>query len=347
LKAAVLREFNKDLVIEDLKVPDLMEGQVLVDIKFTGICGAQVNQKKGTKISKAFLPCLMGHEGSGIVLDIGKNVESVSQGDHVVIHWRKSSGIESDFPKYFSNTTNQNIGSGLATTFSEKSIISENRLTKIDKKYPLDVASLLGCSVTTGFGIIENELNIEKGNSLLVSGIGGVGLSTILAANLKNLSEIIAIDLNEEKLSFSKEIGATHTINSQIEQDFISSVRKITNNIGVKYAIDTTGSSKIINGLLDVIKPGGFLVLVGQPEKNKQLIITNFLKLYNNITIFDSQGGATNPEIDIPKLLDLHDQQKINLNTLINKRIKLEDINEGFKIIENNSFVGGRIIIEN
>ena len=347
MKAAVLREFNKDLSIEDLIVPQLKEGQVLVDIKFTGICGAQINQKKGIKINKDFLPCLMGHEGSGIVLDIGANVKTVSTGDHVVIHWRKSSGIESDFPKYFSNTSNQNIGSGLVTTFSEKSIISENRLTKIEKKYPLDVASLLGCSVTTGFGIIENELNIADGSSLMVAGIGGVGLSTILTAKLKNFSEIIAVDLNDEKLNFSKEMGATHKINSQEDKEFISSVGEITKNSGVDYIIDTTGNSEVINKLLDVIKPGGSLVLVGQPQKNKDLLITNFLKLYNNIKIFDSQGGSTNPEKDIPKILELHEQKNIDLNLLINKKIKLENINEGFKILENHSFVGSRIVIEN
>ncbi len=347
MKAAVLREFKKDLSIEDLVVPELKEGQVLVDIKFTGICGAQINQKKGIKINKDFLPCLMGHEGSGIVLDKGPNVKTVRTGDHVVIHWRKSSGIESDFPEYFSNTSNENIGSGLVTTFSEKSIISENRLTKIDKKHPLDVASLLGCGVTTGFGIIENEINIGAGSSLIVAGIGGVGLSAILAARLKNLSEIIAIDLNDEKLNFSKEIGATHKINSQEEKGFISSVGEITKNTGVDYAIDTTGNGEMIDNLLEVIKPGGSLVLVGQPEKNKNLVITNFLKLYNNIKIFDSQGGSTNPEIDIPKILELHEQKKIDLNLLINKKIKLENINEGFKILENHSFVGSRIVIEN
>tara|TARA_A100001011_G_scaffold228775_1_gene236929 strand:- start:14236 stop:15279 length:1044 start_codon:yes stop_codon:yes gene_type:complete len=347
VRAAVLREFNKDLTIEDLTIPELKKGQVLVDIKFTGICGAQINQKKGIKISKAFLPCLMGHEGSGIVLDKDPNVKTVSTGDHVVIHWRKSSGIESDFPTYFSKTSNQNIGSGLVTTFSEKSIISENRLTKVDKKHPLDIASLLGCGVTTGFGIIENELDVLEGSNLIVTGIGGVGLSTILSAQLKNLSKIIAVDLNNEKLNFSKLIGATHIINSKNKKNLISSIENITKNTGVDYAVDTTGNGEIINDLLDVIKPGGSLVLVGQPEKDKKLVITNFLKLYNNIKIFDSQGGKTNPELDIPKILNLHEQKKIDLNLLIDKKIKLENINEGFKILETRSFVGGRIVIEN
>lgn len=347
MKAAVLREFNKELLIEDLIVPKLKKGQVLVDIKYTGICGAQVNQKKGIKINKAFLPCLMGHEGSGIVIDKDPSVKTVGLGDHVVIHWRKSSGLESDFPTYFSNTSNQNIGSGLVTTFSEKSIISENRLTKIDKKHSLDTASLLGCGVSTGFGIIENELGVLEGTNLIVSGIGGVGLSIILAAQLKNLSNIIAVDLNNEKLKFSRVIGATHVINTKEEKSFVTSVRDITKNTGVEYAIDTTGNGEIINNLLELIKPGGSLVLVGQPEQNKNLVITNFLKLYNNIKIFDSQGGSTNPELDIPKILDLHEQKKIDLNLLITKKINLENINVGFKILENHSFVGGRIIIEN
>ena len=143
MKAAVLRKFNEDLVIENLVVPELMEGQVLVDIKFSGICGAQVNQKKGVKIEEKFLPCLMGHEGSGIVLEIGPNVSKVKTGDYVVLHWRKSSGVDSKFPKYFSETSNETIGAGLITTFSEESVISENRLTKIDKEYPLVIRGIL------------------------------------------------------------------------------------------------------------------------------------------------------------------------------------------------------------
>jgi len=347
MKAAVLRKLNNDLEIEDLVIPDLSSGQILVDIKYSGICGAQVNQKKGIKINENFLPCLMGHEGSGIVLEVGPDVKKVDKGDHVVLHWRKSSGIESDFPKYFSNTSKETIGAGLITTFSEKSIISENRLTKIDKKYSLDIASLLGCGVTTGMGIIQNELKASDGASFIIAGVGGVGLSLIMGAKLNSASRIISLDLDDEKLTFAKKIGSTDEINVAKEKKFAKKVNEITQDTGIDYAIDTTGNGKVIDKLLDVVKPGGTLVLVGQPKKNESLEITNFLKLYKGINIFDSQGGSTNPEKDIPKILELHENKKIDLNLLINKRILLENINEGFNVLEDHSFVGSRIVIEN
>lgn len=342
LKAAVLREFNKNLEIETLDIPDLTEGQVLVDVKFSGICGAQINQKKGIKMKNEFLPCLMGHEGSGVIIDIGRNVSTVKKGDHVVMHWRKSDGIESEFPTYYSRTSNQEIGSGLITTFSDKSIVSENRVTKIDKKHSLDVAALLGCGVTTGFGVINNELKPDDGGTFLISGIGGVGLSSIIGAKLNKAKEIIAIDINEKKLDFSRKIGSTQQIvykkNNKIAIDKINKV---------EYAIDTTGDPYLINEIIDTLSPGGKLVLVGQPEKDKDLIIKNFLKLFNNIQIFDSQGGLTNPSKDIPLILDMHTNKKVNLKQLISKKIKLEDINAGFEILENQALVGSRILIEN
>ncbi len=342
MKAAVLKEFNKDLEVETLTIPDLQEGQVLVDIKFSGICGAQINQKKGIKMKDEFLPCLMGHEGSGIIIDIGKNVSTVKKGDHVVMHWRKSEGIESEFPKYYSKTSNQQIGSGLITTFSDKSIVSENRVTKIDKKHSLEVASLLGCAVTTGFGVINNELKPDEDGTFLISGVGGVGLSSIIGAKLNKAKDIIAIDINQKKLDFSKKIGSTQQIiykkNKKIE---------LKNLNKVEYAVDTTGDPYLINEIIDTLSPGGKLVLVGQPEKGRDLIIKNFIKLFNNIQIFDSQGGLTDPSKDIPLILDMHKNNTVDLKQLISKKIMLQEINMGFEILENHSLVGSRILIEN
>lgn len=347
MKAAVLKNFDQNLEIEELEVPELTRGQVLVDIKFSGICGAQINQKRGIKIDKKFLPCLMGHEGSGVVLEVGPDVTKVLPGDHVVLHWRKSIGLEGGFPKFYSKTSKKIVGAGLITTFSDKSIISENRLTKIQKSHHLDTSSLLGCGVTTGIGIVENELRATRDSAFLIAGVGGVGLSTILGAKMKSPSHIFALDLSDEKLIFANKIGSTCEINIKKENNISRIINDVTAGLGIDYAIDTTGNPVIIDKLLDVIKENGSLVLVGQPKKNQTLEVTNFLKLYKGIKIFDSQGGLTNPDIDIPNILNLHEKNKINLNSLINKRIKLEDINEGFNLLETKSFIGSRIIIEN
>jgi S-(hydroxymethyl)glutathione dehydrogenase / alcohol dehydrogenase len=347
MKAAVLRKFGENLEIEELSIPDLDKNQVLVDIKFTGICGAQINQKKGIKIEEKFLPCLMGHEGSGVVLAVGPKVNKVKSGDHVVLHWRKSSGVDSNFPNFYSKSAQENIGAGLITTFSEQSIVSENRITKIDPHHPLDIASLLGCGVTTGIGIINNELNISSNSSFVISGVGGVGISTIMGAKLKEAEKIIALDLSDDKLNFAHSVGSTHEINIADNSNFDKEIMDITNENGVEYAIDTTGNGLVIDKLLNSLKPGGSLVLVGQPKKNENLVISNFLKLYKGINIFDSQGGLTNPEEDIPKILSLHDNGILDLSILIERKISLNEINKGFEMLENHMLVGSRILIEN
>ena len=165
MKAAVLTQFNTPLHIQELDVPNPDYGQVLVKIHSSGICGAQLGQIGGTKMREEFLPCLMGHEGGGEVLKVGYGVTSVKKGDRVVLHWRQGSGIESQFPVYHT-TDGTRVGSGLITTFNEVSLVSENRVTKIDDDVPYDIAALMGCSVTTGLGIINNEAQLKIGQSV-------------------------------------------------------------------------------------------------------------------------------------------------------------------------------------
>ena len=146
MKAAVLTQFNTPLHIQELDVPSPDYGQVLVKIHSSGICGAQLGQIGGTKMREEFLPCLMGHEGGGEVLKVGHGVTSVKKGDRVVLHWRQGSGIESQFPVYYTPNGDR-VGSGLVTTFNEVSVVSENRVTKVDDDIPYDIAALMGLSL--------------------------------------------------------------------------------------------------------------------------------------------------------------------------------------------------------
>ena len=161
-KAAVLFESKQPLEVVEIDIPEKLEyGQVLVKVKYSGICGAQINEIDAVKGEDKFLPHLLGHEGSGIVEKVGKGVTTVKIGDHVVMHWKPSRGIQSNTPKYLFN--NKIINAGWVTTFNEKAIISENRLTKIPNDFDMRLAPLFGCAITTAFGVVNNDARIKIG----------------------------------------------------------------------------------------------------------------------------------------------------------------------------------------
>jgi len=201
-KAAVLYKINEPLVIETLRTPSLKEGQVLVKILYSGVCRSQLNEIKGLKGKDRFLPHLLGHEGSGIVEKIGGGVTKVKEGDYVVLSWIKGDGADIPSCQYYDGDTM--INSGAITTFSEYSVISENRIFKIPQKVPPDIAALLGCAIPTGAGIVKNTIKLKKRNTIAIFGIGGIGSSALLYAGSLGCSKIIAIDVSDFKLDFAK-----------------------------------------------------------------------------------------------------------------------------------------------
>ena len=182
-RAAVLVEQNSDLVIDEISLPENLDvGQVLVELKYSGICGSQLGEIDGVKGPDRWLPHLLGHEGSGQVLAIGPGVKHVQPGDTVVLHWRPSRGIESAAPKYLWDE--KTVNAGWVTTFNNFAVVSENRLTTIPAETDLKAAALYGCAVTTGFGVIDNRADIRLGETVVVFGAGGIGLNIVQAAAL-------------------------------------------------------------------------------------------------------------------------------------------------------------------
>jgi len=193
-EAAILVEQRQPLVVEEIALPETLDvGQVLVEIAFSGICGSQLGEIDGVKGVDKYLPHLLGHEGSGKVLGVGPGVSSVSVGDHVVLHWRPGDGIQSKTPTY--EWQAKPLNAGFVTTFNRHAVVSENRVTRISKDYPLDLAALFGCAVTTGTGVIENKGNLKMGQSVVVVGAGGVGLSVVQGASLVSAYPIVAVDI--------------------------------------------------------------------------------------------------------------------------------------------------------
>jgi len=178
MKAAVLVENKKPLVLAEVGLPEeLFFGQVFVKVLYSGICGAQINEIEGAKGPDKFLPHLLGHEGVATVLEIGPGVQTVRPGDRVCMHWRPSDGLQSYTPKY--EWDGRPVNAGWVTTFNDHAVVAENRLTPVPEDFDLRLVPLLGCAVTTAMGVINNDAQVKIGQSVVVFGVGGVGLNIV------------------------------------------------------------------------------------------------------------------------------------------------------------------------
>lgn len=329
-QAAILRELSAPLTVETIEVGSPDVGQVLVEVRASGICGAQIREITGGKGEDKYLPHLLGHEGGGIVREVGPGVRKVKRGDHVVLHWRKGSGIDAACPTYQSDSGL--VGGGWVTTFNNIALISENRLTVVPDDLDFGVAALLGCGVTTGLGIINNEAKLKMGQSIAVAGVGGVGLNVVQGAAMVSAGEIWAMDLHAAKLQKAVEMGATHVTGGYQDIPLVD------------VFVDCTGVPGVIQQGLRCVKPGGKLILVGQPQQGLDVVFQDMQRHYQGKTIMDSQGGLTDPDVDIPRYVKLYQAGKLKLDELITHRFPLSEINQAVELMKTG--LSGRIIVE-
>lgn len=342
IKAAILVQQNQPLVVDYIYAPSkLKAGQVFVKLHTSGICGSQLGEIAGVKGHDAYIPHLLGHEGSATVLEIGPGVTTVQKDDLVVLHWKQGTGIQAETPIY--KWGNKNVNAGWVTTFNTHAIVSENRCTSVPKWLNLDYIALMGCAVTTAFGVIENNAKVKMGQSIVIFGAGGIGLNIVQAASLKNAYPIIAVDLFDKRLNLSKELGATHTINSK-NNDAFKEIKTILGDDDLEIFIDNTGNTKIIEKGYEILDKFGRLILVGVPKKGDNINIFS-LPLHFGKTIIGSHGGETNPEQDIKRYVKLIKNQKLNFNKIVSKRFKLDNINEAIESMKK-GLTAGRIIID-
>lgn len=337
--AAILERINEPLIIRELNVPDLMPGQVLVDIKYSGICQSQLNEWHGKKGPDHFLPHTLGHEGSGEVSQTGSGVTKVREGDKVVITWIKGGGHDVPSCQYMSE--DQVVNSGAVSTFMTRAVISENRLVPFFD-IPMDVAALLGCAVPTGCGMVLNELRPEKGNSIAIWGTGGIGLCAIAAASACGCNPIIAIDINKGKLSLAKKCGATHLIDGR--KDPVNTITEITGGQGTDFGIESAGLISTMEAGYSVTRRfgGRFLIAGNAPDGNKMALDPFDLIAGKNIS--GSWGGSSEPDKDIPKYAQMYRDGTLKLDVLITHRLPLDRINEAFSLMETGH--AGRIVLK-
>jgi S-(hydroxymethyl)glutathione dehydrogenase/alcohol dehydrogenase len=322
-RAAILVEQKHPLVIDEVEVPPLQHGQVLVDVEASRICGSQIGEIDGVKGPDKHLPHLLGHEGGGTVLEIGPGVRHVRVGDRVVMHWRPGAGQQSAPPVY--RWGNKAVSAGWLTTFNDKAVVSEDRLTAVDTSVDFDECCLFADTLTTGLGVVANDAAVKPGQSVVVVGCGGIGLGTVLAAHLAGAHPIIAVDLHQHKLDKAQAFGATHAILSS-KADFIAEAKQIMGG-HADVVIDGTGRPAIIEQCWALTSSVGACVLVGVMP-HWQALSLNTLPLHFGKRLVGSHGGDSRPATDIPRYLALLRQRKIPLKDFISHRVRLEQVNE-------------------
>ena len=285
MKAAFINQLNKPLTIRDnVSYENLKKGQVLVKIKYTGICGSQLYEIYGGRDNKKYIPHLLGHEATGIVIDYHHSVKKIKKNDRVILTWIKSDGVQAENPNYYYG--NVKLNSGSITTFSSESIVSENRLIKLPKDISYRKGVILGCAFPTGAGMILNQVKKTKGKKIAFIGLGGVGVSALLTALNFNFKEIYAFDIDLKKIQKLKnEIGQ-----KKINFNSFSNEDRIKFKDYFDYAIETSGSIQGIEAGLSIINNNGKLVFASHPKKGKKISIDPF-ELIKGKKIYGSWGG--------------------------------------------------------
>lgn len=326
--AAVLRQVREPLSLEELDIPRLQRGQVLVDLAYSGVCHTQLLEAQGKRGVDQYLPHTLGHEGSGTVLDVGDGVRKVKPGDRVVLSWLRGEGLEA--PSLGYSGAGGRVNSGLISTFMSTTVTSENRVTRIPTAMPLQQAALLGCAIPTGAGVVLNTARVRPGSSVAVFGVGGVGLSAVIGANLAHAAQIIAIDIDEGKLRQALAFGATHTVDARVP-GLLETILNLTGGKGVDFAIEAAGRRETMEASFRSVRDrGGLCVLAGNLDYQEKIAIDP-MDLIRGKRLVGTAGGESDPDRDIPMYADLYLKGKLPLDGLITHLHPLEDVNQALE----------------
>ena len=335
-KAACLIETRKPLEILDISFPiDLASKQVLVRNLFTSICGSQIGEIDGKKGKDPYLPHLLGHEAISEVISVATDVDNVKVGQKVVLHWMKGKGGEAQSHSQISNGSR--INAGPITTFSEYSVVSENRCTPINTNLNLAELPQFGCSWTTAYGSLKNDAQISNEDFLMVLGLGAIGVSTLEISKLFDVKFSLGIDYVAEKVKHVQGIGF-----NAISWDFKGQIPRQIESILESYKarrfviIETTGNVEVINRAYSMLGKLGVLVLVGVTAFGKKIEIDP-MPLHFGAEIKGSFGGSCDPSTDIPYLIDLAERKRFDVNALITRVFELNQINEAIDSIRRGS----------
>jgi alcohol dehydrogenase len=340
------------LTIQQVNLDPPGDGEVLVKIVAAGLCHSDLSVINGSRPRPT--PMVLGHEASGIVEELGAHVDDLVVGDHVVMVFVPSCGhclpcaggrpalcepgaaantageLLSGAKRlhYQGENVNHHLG---VSAFAEYATVSRRSIVKINKSLPLDEAALFGCAVLTGVGAVVNTAGIKAGASVAVIGLGGVGLSALLGARAAGAREIIAVDLDEDKLALAKDLGATHCVNARMD-NCVEAVRDITHG-GVEFAFEFAGSIPALETAYQITRRGGTTVTAGLPHPDKRLSIAPVQLVAEERTLKGSYIGTCVPTRDLPNYIAMYQNGLLPVNKLMSGNMPLADINQGFDLL--------------
>jgi NDMA-dependent alcohol dehydrogenase len=347
-RAAVCNAIDTPLEVIDVELEAPKAGEVKVQLGASGVCHSDLSVRNGTLLAP--LPAVLGHEGAGVIEEVGEGVENLRPGDHVVISWvpqcgdcyfcRRgqaelcdvglpviaTGGLLDGTPRFVRDgqPVLQMSASG---TFTETTVVPAISAVKIDKDIPLTAAALIGCGVLTGFGAAHNTADIREGDTVAVVGCGGVGLNVIQGAKHSGAERIIAIDMVEGKLQTAQKFGATDLVNAG-EGDSVSKVMELTDQRGADVAFEVIGLEKTVDQTFQMTRRGGQTILVGMPKMEVTLQLPVSLGLmFSEKQVRGCLYGSSNVHQDVPMLAKLYTDGKLMLDELVSREITLDDVN--------------------
>ena len=346
MKAAILRDRHQPMEIrDDVAILEPGPGDVHVRLAASGVCHSDLSSQNGTIPGP--LPCVLGHEGAGVVVEAGSAVQGLKSGDHVIASFTPACGScrrclgqqpylcemmhASSQAMRFRAGDEEVAGFCGLGTFAEEMVVPAASLVAIPVDIPLHVAALIGCGVTTGVGASMWTAEVSPGSSVLVIGAGGVGIAAIQGARIAGAAEILAVDMVESKLEQAKTFGATHAVTPDQLDDAKAT---ITGGDGFDFALECIGRSDTVRQAYDATRRGGTTVVVGMGGFEDNVSFNGFELAYQAKTLKGSMYGSADVRTDFAKLLRLWRQGKLDLEGMISRRIALEDVNDAFRAME-------------
>lgn len=344
VKGVVVREQNAPASVETIEIPDPGPGEAVVQIAACGVCHTDLHYKLGG-ISDEF-PFLLGHEAAGYVEQLGEGVTDLEIGDYVILNWRAVCGVcracKRGRPQYCFDTFNaaepMKLTDGTALSpalgigaFAEKTLVHSGQCTKVDQRADPEVAGLLGCGVMAGIGAAINTGQVGRGDSVAVIGCGGVGNAAIAGARLAGASPIIAVDLDDRKLDWAADLGATHTVNPDRDGDPIEAIRARTGGFGADVVIDAVGIPKTYEQAFHARDLAGTVVLVGVPTPDMRLEMPLLGFFERGGALKSSWYGDCLPSRDFPMLVNLYLEGRLPLEKFVTEKIGIDGVEDAFE----------------
>ncbi|MGI8479772.1 MAG: zinc-binding dehydrogenase [Gaiellaceae bacterium] len=342
MRAAVCRAFGAPLQIEELVLDPPAPGEVRVKVAACAICHSDIHFAEGAW--GGALPAVYGHEAAGVVVEVGPGVLRIREGDRVVVSLLRSCGTcffcsknephlcDGEFPAdrgtRLHTAGGEPVQQAMHTgAFAEEVVVHESQLAVVPPSVRFDVASLLACGVVTGYGAVVNRAAVSAGSSVVVIGTGGVGLSSVQAAALRDARPVVAVDISEPKLEVARRFGATHVLDP-VSSDLVAEVRALTCGRGADYVFVTVGRVEAIEQGLGVVRRGGTVVVSGMPPDGEAFGVVAVDLVHDDVRILGSKMGSTRLETAVPEIVELYETGRLKLDELITERFPLEEINE-------------------